>query len=394
MTLAAAPPDLALTAAGDLLRRKSAVQGRVPLPRNLGHQGCKVVEPRQSLAPGTVGAARAVGAGVDGRLVGVALFTAPPNPFFLPAGDHLRRQGAVEVRAPFLFQFRHFDGHIRLAGNHVLAGAVGAAAARFGKAVHRGAPAMALFAPPPHVLVGPGGDALGREGGILFTVPKGGDFRRGGGKVCLPHNGALARAIGTAPAKIRPGVNGGVIAVAPSTAPPDLVPGGGGQGFGRQGILLSVPFFGKGGVCPKNILQRHRHVLSGGAGVSPCAAAASQAGQTMRPSGMIWPQIIQRSSMAALLSGRNSHFVRKAGGKGHSTPCRQLYIYHDSTAFPVCHYLFGSFLVQLFSFWHAKGADERTNFRAMEIRLFTAPFFRCSVLVGFFFCARGGKSKG
>lgn len=98
------PPDLFPAAGAHHLQGERAVERRVPFGGDLRFQGCKIVEARQHLFPGAVGAAAAVGARGDHRRVAVALFAPPPDGALAAVGDRLRRQGQIARDVPFVQQ--------------------------------------------------------------------------------------------------------------------------------------------------------------------------------------------------------------------------------------------------------------------------------------------------
>lgn len=85
---AALPPYTPPAARSDVLRRKGAVEGRVPFFGDGWVKGGEVVVADKHLFIGTVGASAAAhGAAGDDRLVVVAFFAAPPNLFVAGWGD-------------------------------------------------------------------------------------------------------------------------------------------------------------------------------------------------------------------------------------------------------------------------------------------------------------------
>lgn len=78
----ALPPHAPSAAGSDVLRRKSAVEGRVPLASDSWVEGGEVVVTDKHFFIGTVGASAAAhGAAGDDGLVIVAFFAAPPHLF-------------------------------------------------------------------------------------------------------------------------------------------------------------------------------------------------------------------------------------------------------------------------------------------------------------------------
>lgn len=88
VTCAALPPHAPPAARGDILRRESAVEGRVPFFGDGWVEGGEVVVADKHFFIGTVRASAAAhGAAGDDRLVVVAFFAAPPDFFVAGWGD-------------------------------------------------------------------------------------------------------------------------------------------------------------------------------------------------------------------------------------------------------------------------------------------------------------------
>ena len=94
------PPDPAVGAFCDLVRRQVPVFVWVPLGRQPRKACRKVVLPRLDPPPRAVGAARTPDPGADHGFVVVASLTAPPDPLVAAVGDSLRGQGRVACRVP------------------------------------------------------------------------------------------------------------------------------------------------------------------------------------------------------------------------------------------------------------------------------------------------------
>ena len=123
---------------------------------------------------------------MDYSLPDVSLRADPPD---LPMGagaDHGRRQGAVEGGVPLGGDLGHARCQVVEARQHLLAGAIRAAAALARPA---GDPALVLVAEgtdPPDLPVGIGGDLPWRQGAVFGGVPLGGNLRKGGGQIVFP----------------------------------------------------------------------------------------------------------------------------------------------------------------------------------------------------------------
>ena len=79
VVLRAPPPHLLVASLGDHGRGQGSVQDRVPRLGQLGVPGRQVVEPRQDLPPGAVGAVAPPGPGADGRVPAVPQAAPPPD---------------------------------------------------------------------------------------------------------------------------------------------------------------------------------------------------------------------------------------------------------------------------------------------------------------------------
>lgn len=170
---AALPPDLFPAAHGHILGRQAAVEGGVPLGGDGRGPGAQVVEARQDLPPGAVGAAAAVsGPGGHQGLIGVARRALPPDLAVGVGGDLLGRQALVSLRVPLGGDLREPAGQVVLPGQDLPAGAHGAAAA-VGPAVDLGLPAVAFLTDPPHLFPAAGGEVPGRPQAVAWGVPLG-----------------------------------------------------------------------------------------------------------------------------------------------------------------------------------------------------------------------------
>lgn len=107
VTLAALPPDLAVGPGRDHGRRQRAVEGGVPLGRDLRDPGRQVVKPGQDLRSRAVGAAAALtGPACNPGQIVVAPLTAPPDLPVGAGGDLIRRQSPVFAGVPLGRDFR------------------------------------------------------------------------------------------------------------------------------------------------------------------------------------------------------------------------------------------------------------------------------------------------
>ena len=188
------PPDLFPAAGAHHLRGERAVERRVPFGDDLRFQGCKIVEARQHLFPGAVGAAAAVGTRGDHRRVAVALFAPPPDLAVTGDRDLLRRQRAVLFPVPLRGKLRPLRGQIVKARQHLLSRAVGAAAPRAGPRRDGRAPAVAPFAAPPDLFLRPGQHIPRRQPAVFLRVPLLCERGIQGRKVVFPEGKLLARA--------------------------------------------------------------------------------------------------------------------------------------------------------------------------------------------------------
>lgn len=98
---AALPPHASSAARGDILRRKGAVEGRVPLAGDGWVESGEVVVTDKHFFIGTVGASAAAhGAAGDDCLVVVAFLAAPPDFFVGSRGDLRRCESTVFTWVP------------------------------------------------------------------------------------------------------------------------------------------------------------------------------------------------------------------------------------------------------------------------------------------------------
>lgn len=170
MPLLALPPDGPVAVRRHLFGAQAVVFRRVPLGGQGGKGRGEVIHPRQDQPPGAHGAPRPT-AGPAGHagLPLVPRLAAPPG---LPvgAGGHLvRLKGPVFRRVPLGGDVREAGGKVVHAGLEPPGAAVGAAPPG-GPGLHRGLPAVALFALPPVFVSRAVGHVLGR-GGQVGRVP-------------------------------------------------------------------------------------------------------------------------------------------------------------------------------------------------------------------------------
>ena len=171
MSCVALPPHAPSAARGDILRRKSAVEGRVPLASNGWVEGGEVVVADKHFFIGTVGASAAAhGAAGDDRLVVVAFFTAPPDLFVAGWGDFVWRECAIFGRVPLGGNGWVKRSQVVKACQHFLASADRAAAA-VDAAGNTGLVVMPILAAPPHFAAGAGHHVRRGEGAIFRWMP-------------------------------------------------------------------------------------------------------------------------------------------------------------------------------------------------------------------------------
>ena len=148
--LAALPPDLAVGPGRDHGRRQRAVEGGVPLGRDLRDPGRQVVKPGQDLRSRAVGAAAALTRPAGNpTLVLVTEGTDPPDLSVGIGGDLLGGEAAVLGGVPLGGNLREGGGQVVFAGLYLPAGTVGALGSAQSPRGDGGLPAMSLFTQPP-----------------------------------------------------------------------------------------------------------------------------------------------------------------------------------------------------------------------------------------------------
>lgn len=197
---AALPPHTPPAARGDVLRRESAVEGRVPLTGDGWVEGGEVVVADKHFFIGTVGtSAAAHGAAGDHGLVVVAFFAAPPDFFVAGWGDFVWRERAIFGGVPLGGNGWIKRSQIVESCQHFLASTDGAAAA-VDAAGNAGLVVMAFLTAPPHFAAGAGHHVGRSESAIFCRVPLRGKVRIKTCKVVIPSLHLFVAADGTASA--------------------------------------------------------------------------------------------------------------------------------------------------------------------------------------------------
>ena len=208
-----------MAAGGHHLGRQGSVEVRVPLRCHGRVPGGQVVEPRQDLAAGAVGAVAPPSPGADGRPPAVAQRAPPPGGAVAVGGDLLGREGPILLPVPLLGQLGEEGGQVVLPRHHLLAGAHRAACASAGPGGNGRLPYMALGALPPDLPAAAGHHVLGPQVPILGGVPLGGQVGVLGGQIVVPGADLPAGAVGAARPR-RPGLDPGIPHMAVGTLPP------------------------------------------------------------------------------------------------------------------------------------------------------------------------------
>ena len=219
MVFRAPPPDFLVAARRDHLGGEAAVEGRVPFRRHHGVPGGQVVEPRQDLAAGAVGAVAALGPGTDGSPPAVPQPAPPPGHAVAVGGDLPGGEGPVSLRVPLPGQGGEEGGQVVLPRHHLLAGAHRAAGPTLGPGDNGRLPHVAFGALPPDLPPAAGHHVLGGEGPVLRGVPFPDQVGVLGGQVVVPGVNLPAGAVGAA-GPFRPGLDDGAPLVALGALPP------------------------------------------------------------------------------------------------------------------------------------------------------------------------------
>lgn len=186
VSLTANPPSAVVRTGGELLGRHSFIEGRVPLGCYLRHPGSEIIEARQNLLPGAVGAAMpARGSAAYGCSVGMTQLTPPPD-CSIGADRNLFWPKVPVLRGiPLSCQLRIHRGKVVVARNNLPSGTNRAAAAATAPGANRRLPFMAFLAPPPNTFTGSRADILRCQRRILFRVPLRRQQRVRGEEICF-----------------------------------------------------------------------------------------------------------------------------------------------------------------------------------------------------------------
>ena len=221
MAFVADPPDFFVAGGGDVVWGEGAVFGRVPLTGDVWILAGEVVFAGDDLFACADWATAAAAAAGDGRLIGVAFGTDPPD-FAPTAGDNVGwGEGAVFGWMPLGGELGIEAGEIVLAGLDELIGAngtTGAVDTRF----YLCSPFVAVVTLPPHESMAAGQDIGWGEGGIFGWVPLTSEIWIGCGEVVHAGQRQSSAAIWAACAAAGAGVDGGLPVVTVGTGPPDF----------------------------------------------------------------------------------------------------------------------------------------------------------------------------
>ena len=155
MTIAAFPPDGFVAAFRHIPRSQCAVQRFVPLLRQMGEQGCHIIEPGPYFFARTVRAARAANAAKYYALIGVASVAQPPYPLLAARHNLFRCQFSVFGLIPLGCNLRIKCCQVGLTGNCLFPCTVGTAASLYQRR-WRDLPFVPSLTQPPVTLVGVG----------------------------------------------------------------------------------------------------------------------------------------------------------------------------------------------------------------------------------------------
>ena len=221
MAFVADPPDFLVAGGSDVVWGEGAVFGWVPLACDVWILAGEIVFAGDDLFACADWATAAAAAAGDGRLIGVAFGTDPPD-VAPTAGDNVGwGEGAVFGWMPLSGELRIEAGEIVLAGLDELIGAngtTGAVDTRF----YLCPPFVAVVTLPPHESMAAGQDIGWGEGGIFGWVPLTSEIWIGCGEVVHAGQRQASAAIWAACATAGAGVDGGLPVVTVGTGPPDF----------------------------------------------------------------------------------------------------------------------------------------------------------------------------